>query len=62
MNGNWEASPYDVSDYSRFLSSLRTVKIDAKIVLRSSSNLSIDVFENGDAIPTWTKSIRVLKE
>ncbi|MDF1572957.1 MAG: hypothetical protein P1P82_15215 [Bacteroidales bacterium] len=62
MNGNWEASPYEFSDYSRILSSLKTGEIDAEILLRSSSNLSIEVFENGDTIPTWTKSIRVIKE
>lgn len=60
--GNWEASPYNFSDYSRILSSLKTGEIDAEVILRSSTNLSLEVFENGDTIPTWTKSIRVIKK
>lgn len=62
MNGNWEASPYEITDNSRVLSSLRTGEIDAKIRLTGNASLFLDVFENGDTIPTWSRSFEVLKE
>lgn len=58
----WEKSDWNAIDNSRTFTSKITGEIDLKILLESdttSTVTKIDVYENADLEPTWTKDIKV---
>ena len=54
-NTGWSASDWNDVDKSRIFTATQTGEIDFQVSL--GGNTTISAFENGAALPTWTKEI-----
>ena len=56
---DWDVGDWNYKDTSRIFTSIKPGDVDSKLRLTTSTHTKIFVYENGDTVPAWSKTITV---